>query len=133
MLLFEAAIKVESHVSKKNNRPIYGRGTRKFIGKSDKLIIAEKYLTQMLFLEKRRQNLTTIIGDIHCEMKFEFSDKNSRSLKLCDLSNLYELPQDCLQQAGIIENDRFIQSHDGSRKYLGEDNILRIKIFKYTK
>lgn len=133
MLLFETSIKVESHVSKKNNRPIYGRGSRKFIGKSDKLLVAEKYLTQMLYLEKLRQKLDTIMGDIHCEMHFIFSKENSRSYKLCDLSNLYELPQDCLQESGIIENDRFIQSHDGSRKYLGEENILKIRIFKYTK
>jgi Holliday junction resolvase RusA-like endonuclease len=33
-----------------------------------------------------------------------------------DLSNLYEAPQDLLQKAGILLNDRQIESHDGSRR-----------------
>lgn len=34
----------------------------------------------------------------------------------CDASNLYQGPEDVLQEARIIENDYQIVSHDGSRR-----------------
>jgi Holliday junction resolvase RusA-like endonuclease len=33
-----------------------------------------------------------------------------------DLSNLYQAPEDLLQNAGVIEDDSLIESHDGSRR-----------------
>ena len=33
-----------------------------------------------------------------------------------DASNLYQLPEDLLEAAGILENDRQVESHDGSRR-----------------
>ena len=33
-----------------------------------------------------------------------------------DASNLYEFPQDALEKAGIITNDRLVEHHDGSRR-----------------
>ncbi len=33
-----------------------------------------------------------------------------------DASNLYQLPEDLLQAAGVIVDDRQIESHDGSRR-----------------
>jgi len=35
---------------------------------------------------------------------------------LPDTSNLYEAPQDLLQAAGVIEDDRLVEHHDGSRR-----------------
>lgn len=35
---------------------------------------------------------------------------------LPDLSNLYQCPEDLLQSADIIEDDRLIENHDGSRR-----------------
>lgn len=35
---------------------------------------------------------------------------------LPDLSNLYQMPEDLLQYAGVIEDDRLIAGHDGSRR-----------------
>jgi Holliday junction resolvase RusA-like endonuclease len=35
---------------------------------------------------------------------------------LPDLSNLYEAPQDLLQSAGVIYDDRLVEHHDGSRR-----------------
>jgi len=40
----------------------------------------------------------------------------SDSGRLPDASNLYELPQDALEHAGVIVNDRLVQHHDGSRR-----------------
>ena len=33
-----------------------------------------------------------------------------------DLSNLYQAPEDALQAAGVLADDRLIDSHDGSRR-----------------
>jgi len=33
-----------------------------------------------------------------------------------DLSNLYEAPQDFMQAAGVIADDRLVEHHDGSRR-----------------
>lgn len=38
-----------------------------------------------------------------------------------DASNLYQYPEDILEKAGIITNDRLVEHHDGSRRvYLCE-------------
>ena len=44
-----------------------------------------------------------------------------------DLSNLYEAPQDAMEVAGIISNDYWIVSHDGSRR-LRDSKNPRIEI-----
>lgn len=62
-------------------------------------------------------------------IKFLFYRENRRH---ADLSNLYEFPQDVLQQAGIIANDCLIESHDGSRKlYDKEKPRTEIYISRY--
>lgn len=38
------------------------------------------------------------------------------SAAIPDLSNLYQAPEDVLQKAGVIEDDRQIESHDKSRR-----------------
>ena len=35
---------------------------------------------------------------------------------LPDMSNLYQCPEDLLQAAGVIEDDRLVEHHDGSRR-----------------
>jgi Holliday junction resolvase RusA-like endonuclease len=39
-----------------------------------------------------------------------------------DASNLYEAPQDALQRAGIISNDYWIRTHEGSNRLRDEAN-----------
>lgn len=46
----------------------------------------------------------------------------------CDLSNLHEGVQDCMQTVGILVDDDNILSHDRSRKHYDKDNP-RIEIF----
>jgi len=36
-----------------------------------------------------------------------------------DLSNIYAAVEDMLQATGVLKNDSQVQSHDGSRKFLG--------------
>lgn len=50
---------------------------------------------------------------VHVKMTFYMQDKRRR-----DLSNLYQGVEDAMQKAGIIDDDRQIVSHDGSRKLL---------------
>jgi Holliday junction resolvase RusA-like endonuclease len=34
-----------------------------------------------------------------------------------DLDNLYGAPQDVLQRVGVIEDDKYVECHDGSRRF----------------
>jgi len=40
----------------------------------------------------------------------------STSGNIPDASNLYQAPEDALQAAGVLEDDRLVESHDGSRR-----------------
>jgi Holliday junction resolvase RusA-like endonuclease len=131
-LLFQTKVILERHVSKKNNRPIFRRGKRSFIGKGEKLVSAESLLIWSLTSEKNKiPGFIPIEGMLWVKFIFNFGPKQSRSYHLMDLSNLYELPQDCLQSAGIIKNDRLIHSHDGSRKVLSAETSLVIEIYRF--
>jgi len=57
----------------------------------------------------------TIMQPVHVKMLFYGAWKRSNE-NLPDLSNLYQMPEDLLEQAGVIENDNQIESHDGSRR-----------------
>lgn len=139
-LLFKASINVDHHAIKKNSRCILrNRATnRPFIGKSTALTVAEKILITRLMQIKLAQRLyEPITCDVQCTLLFYFSNywikKNSekrRSKKLGDLSNLYQLPEDCLVKAGILIDDSIIQSHDGSRILPSDVNKLEIFISK---
>lgn len=125
-MIFEATIPVFRHIVKKNSRPIW-RGR---IGKSKELVAAEEYLTAYLknFLDKHHP----ITDKVGCCLTFIFGPDQKRSYSLTDISNLYELPQDCLQKSGILKNDRLIAHHDGSRKKLGARTLLKIKLSLYN-
>lgn len=132
-MLFSCEIPMGKHFSKKNGRPIFSRGGRSFLGKSSELQLAEKYLHQMLIIEKMKQKLKEPIeGLLWIRFTFNFAKKLSRSRKVMDLSNLYLFPEDCLEKAGIIKNDNLVESHDGSRKKLGEKTSLKIEVFRFT-
>ena len=134
---------VISHVVKKNNRPVFinKRSGRMFPGKSQKLKLAENgmisTLRNMYFLwcKENKQDFSPIKHQISCKMTFIMDNyltkKGEINRKIPDLSNLYELPQDCLQIAGVIENDSLIASHDGSRRLLGTENKLIIEIEEF--
>lgn len=90
-----------------------------FPGKSSKLITAEKHLINEF---KKQANRKPIEFPINLMMLFYFrrdifyTKRGTQSKRLPDLSNLYQLPEDCLQQAGIITNDTIVSGHDGSRR-----------------
>ena len=138
-LMFHCYIPVESHVIKKNNRPIHiGKGGKRFIGKSARLNNAEHYLTMKLRAEGNRVGLFKTITEpvwvtfffIYPEEEF-YTSKGTISKRLGDLSNLYQLPEDCLQGAGLIENDNQIWAHDMSRKIAGKEFAIEIYLWRY--
>jgi len=132
--LFRALIPVDNHVVKKNNRPIW-RGR---LGKSAKLRDAELYLTRALVQEiKMSPNVYPIATYVQAKMTFMFpkekfyTKKGSRNKKLPDLSNLYQLVEDCMQKAGVIFDDHLIDNHDGSRRIPSTcgQYFLKIELF----
>lgn len=140
-ILFHARIRVDSHVSKKNSRPIFKRGRKSFLGKSSKLVSAENALVYELRTQRNNLRINKPFRcDLHAMFLFKIKDyyvkdkvKKTlrRRLTLPDLSNLLELPADCLQTAGIIENDTQICSFDLSRRLPSETNELEIFLIKF--
>lgn len=136
--VFCCRIPVNRHAVKKNGRTIHiNRKTgNRFIGKSQALSSAEQYLIAHLIKARNDAKIFVPISyDIHAMFRFYFSDfwtkEDRRNLTLPDLSNLVCLPEDCLQEAGIIVNDRQIASLDGSRRLPGSTDILEIKIWPF--
>jgi Holliday junction resolvase RusA-like endonuclease len=129
---FTIYLPVERHLSKKNGRPLW-RGR---IGKSKDLLNAEKYFELAFKSKKNELKLQTLTGDLWVVFRFYFKNYHTkegrRSERVNDLSNLYELPQDCLQSAGVIENDSDIVSHDWSRRLPGKENAIEIEIYKFN-
>ncbi len=142
MILFKAHFEVPFHGIKKNNKQIRkNRATGKmFVGSSDKALFAEKWVKQKLFNESFKQRVSKINEPINLKLTFyypksKFFKKNGdRCRKIADISNLYQLIEDCLQDAGIIENDNLIESHDGSRRSYadGSKYYLSIEITKQS-
>lgn len=134
----EFKIYVDSHVVKKNNRPIW----RNRPGKSNKLILAEQNMLIKLIAEKNKilQNFKIkfpIEQYVNVSFCFYFTQKsfytkqNEIKKTLPDLSNLYQLPEDILQKAEILKNDHYIASHNGSGRFCdsnAEKDYLIIKI-----
>jgi len=136
-IVFYAKIDIDVHISKKNNRPVFRAGQRAFLGKSQKLRNAEDQMVLQLRSQGNKYGITEPIGHdlwVLCLFYFEnyhLRKKETRSKRLNDLSNLFELPMDCLQTAGIIQDDTQIQSFDLSRRLPGEHNMLELFLIKY--
>ncbi len=145
--LFHCKIEVEKHFIKKNSRKIMRRGKygSPFIGKSEALSNAESFLCTMIQLQLNRDSQLSqpIDHQVWCIFHFYFADYFTKpkskkeaprmSLTLGDLSNLYQLPEDCLVKVGVLTNDALVMSHDLSRKLPSFDgkNWLEIFVLKY--
>lgn len=142
-LLAQFSVEIEKHVVKKNNRPIW-RGR---IGKSKELALTEDFLKRTFRIQGTKQGIgEPLEGPLWLIMHFYFTEhkyfvKQSKKQELTngkrrskcipDLSNLYEIVQDSLQQAGIILDDNLVESHDLSRRLVGEKNRLDVFILRY--
>jgi len=85
----------------------------RFIKSNDRV---ERY-NELALVQLRSQwkNQPPITVPVGIKMLF-FGHWHRVSETIPDLSNLYEAPQDLLQKAGILLNDRQIEHHDGSRR-----------------
>jgi Holliday junction resolvase RusA-like endonuclease len=141
-VLFYAEFIVPNHSSKKNGKQIsFNKKTgRNFIRSNDKVLNAQSVILNKLNKLKADTSFKTITDDVIAEFVFWFPEnvfytkKGLRSKTLNDLSNLYEQAQDCLQRAGIIENDTQIVNHGNShrRPTKGDQFWLEIKLIKPT-
>lgn len=141
--LWKIRVQVEKHAIKKNSRNIrLTRSGRMFPGKSEALVNAE-YRLKTTFAHDPSRPVTPFNFPLHVQFTFIFPTKvffcntgkrrGEISGRIPDLSNLYQLPEDCLQAAGIIEDDQLIYSHDGSRRQSldGDNHYLEISIWPY--
>jgi Holliday junction resolvase RusA-like endonuclease len=64
------------------------------------------------------------LGPVNLKAQFYFGNRKNEP----DLSNLYQGIEDVLQKAGVIQNDKQIVSHDGSRKIFGESARVEIEL-----
>lgn len=139
-MLFNCAIKLSSHVVKKNGKSAFfnKKTGHAWVTRKPEAILAENNLINYFKFYKNQQLDKTIEGDIHCKFTFIFSEDKyytkqmKRSKLIPDLSNLYELPQDALQKADVISDDANICSHDGSRRRPGKETMLIVEIFKFN-
>lgn len=129
MVLFKFATRVRKHWSIKNANKIRKAGNRYFIGKDQELLNDKEFLTLEL---KQAWKKDTITQPIHAQFKFYFVDyytkKGEMNKRLGDLSNIIQMPEDCLQAAGIIQDDALILSYDGSRKLPSDRDYDYIEI-----
>lgn len=129
-VLFKCKIQVPKHGIKKNSKMILrNKRTRKpFIASNYQAKALENILINKLRIEKLKQKIDTITIDVNAKFTFYFPEsvyftkKGQRSKNLADISNLYEIVQDALQESGIIFDDNQICSHDGSRRQPIDDN-----------
>jgi len=142
--LFHCYIKVPRHVVKKNSRDIRvdRRTGRMWPGKSNELLFAERRLVSAFRTKVLRDpHFKTITTPVWVVYLFYFPKdefivkkgprKGRISGRLPDLSNLFEIVSDSLEDAGIIENDRLISSFDLSRRLPGETCALEVFVFSY--
>lgn len=137
-LLASFYLNLDYHVVKKNNRPIHKhrRTGIRSIGKSQRLINAEEAMTlefqQQAIVQNLRETLNQpmwAVFHFYFTKETFFTKKGKISKNLPDLTNLIELPQDCLTNAGIIEDDSLIHSVDMSRRLVGPRCRLEVYIF----
>lgn len=124
MVIFKAKFEVPYHAVLKNNKQIsYNKKTgKRFLRSNDRVVFAQNWILNKLFNEKLKSRVDKINCYFNLKLIFYFPEsvfytkKGIRSLKIPDISNLYELPQDLLTKSGIIEDDTLVDSHNGSKR-----------------
>ena len=121
-------------MSKKRNWvPLCGRGRPRIV-LSKRYKEWEKGVVDQLWVQ-RVQYQSSMIGpwepiDYPVQATFIFYIKKKGRY---DLSNLYQGIEDALVTAQILKDDSLIESHDGSRKHIGDEAdqiLIKIRPFK---
>lgn len=150
-LIFHCAFEVSNHTTLKSSKVIRGQRNNRFIGSSHKVIALKREITSLIMQSARKAvygsitpYLTNINYPVRCQIKLVFPEdrlitlKKTLNKKCGDLSNLYQMAEDCLTAAGVLEDDCWIKDHSGSQIMISPDNncylditIFKIKDFKY--
>lgn len=121
--LFKATIQGRVAV-KKNGREFRRKGAFGYTAPSSKYREWEGSAAPGLLRSKRLfAHHLPICEPMNAKMVFYFKDRRHP-----DLSNSYQGVEDLLQDLGIIENDKLIHSHDGSRIRVQRDCQERVEI-----
>ena len=104
LTLFECEIPGRVFI-KKNTQRVVGYGNSKHVIYSPKYLAWENSALVYILQAKQKYKLPI---DFKCVAHFEFYFKNAQAEP--DLSNCIEGPQDLLQKAGVITNDKLIIS-----------------------
>jgi Holliday junction resolvase RusA-like endonuclease len=119
-------------VAEISGRPVVKKNTQRIVGfgKKRRAIYSKLFLayrTRALFAFK--QSLvgqgSILSGGLHASYVFHFKNRMAEP----DVSNLIEAPQDCLAEAGVIENDKQIMSLDAEKIISGEEKTT-IKLWR---
>lgn len=150
-LIFHASFEVPSHTALKSEKTIRKKGNCRYIGSSSKVISLKSLITANLMQAARRAiygmdlpYLTAIHFPVRAQIKLIFpksrliTKKNALNLRSGDLSNMYQMSEDCLVKAGILTDDSWIKDHSGSEimisnqdKYFLDISLFRLNDFKY--
>lgn len=111
----------------KNSKRIMVTKRRRFVMSSKKV---EAYRPQALLqLWKQWGHHPPITAPINLIIR-TFGAWKRASENLPDASNLYQMPEDLLQSAGIILDDRQVESHDGSERICLCDTCEERPVYK---
>jgi len=150
-LIFHASFEVSSHTALKSEKTIRQKGSCRYIGSSSKVIGLKHQITAFLMQAARRAiyggdlpYMTAISFPIRAQIKLIFpksrliTKKDTLNQKCGDLSNMYQMTEDCLVKAGILTDDCWIKDHSGSEimissldKYMIDISLFKINDFKY--
>jgi len=153
LLVFHCAFEVSNHTSLKNPKVIRQSGSRRYIASSSKVLSLKREVTALIMQAARKSvygsitpYLTNINFPVRAEIKLIFPEsrlitlKKTLNKKCGDLSNLYQMSEDCLTHAGVLEDDCWIKDHSGSQIMISPDNkyyldisLYKIKDFKYER
>jgi Holliday junction resolvase RusA-like endonuclease len=89
--------------------------------------IAWERVARLYVREARLLNHVLIKEPVNMRALFYFKNHQSEP----DLSALYEGIADVLEKEGVIENDRLIYGHDGSRKIFGEEPRIEVELWAF--
>jgi Holliday junction resolvase RusA-like endonuclease len=120
-ILFQVVIPGRARILKNSKKLVRPRGSRRMIPVSSDRYKRWELFAQMFIARAFRGK--SIDFPVNVEMKFFFKDHQHEP----DLSNLYQGVEDILQKCGVLVNDKFIYSHDGSAKVFG-DGAERVEV-----
>lgn len=109
----------------KNSKRIFGRGRKKIVIPSPKYVAWEDEALAAVLGSYKGQAI-----DFPCEVhaKFYFANHQGEA----DLSNMIQGPEDVLQKAGILKNDKLVMRAE-MEKFFGHEPRVEIEIYKYNK